>query len=1355
MQKVNKRKISIQSKRELKSSPYVQSILKYLNYCNDEFTSTLSHVGTTSGSVGIKNNNIVVIDDDDDVEDDKHSGGSSPSLPLSQSKLKDDHIVPDGISPFVARWIRHSLAAQYNHLSGLIEPPQIHKSMERLIVYLLGIQIISSNPTNNQSKLIDNGTILTTPNRRKSTSNNNNTTTTTTATTTSTTNAGISSAATNIIKGNENGWCPTKSYFVNVKELMSRTANYASLDQSVPDEMNHNFRLLMGMITSCSNPDNRDRLVLKDRDGEMPVQLSSSSTPVPDMMDSIVFVTSWRLVVVPSSSPSSTNNSTNNIYSSRNVLTLSQIGSSLSTSSTASSTSSLSSSSSSPNKKGRYTIHIKILSKSSILPSRNGQFFFLQALMVSDSSSDKASKQQEQIFYIMFSDDMTKWFQLLDVGNHYLLENITVKLIFSGAPKERILFHVYSDTKIFHTAIAKTNTRITLNSESLQAATKSAQQLPHAIDFVGTITGDFKIDEGSYIMDNGLRVFFTHYACKGFFGSGIRVGTIMKLENVHPIYVNNSLEKLSTVPAVIVLSSVEQFKNGYLYDQIASSFGIKPVAPFHRSEDHYDIFFNHDTQCYYNKQSFQFPGIIEIAQIPQPKNVTKSERYLNNLKYTLIGRFELEPQSYEWGKVYIKDADSSFMICNIIDLNEYHLNYIWKINNYMINLEVYQDELGNEKKLVYLQFSMDDCNMLAPIDVDRHLSANCDRESKEYQEKFDLLQQNAKTFHQLGFLFFKLIGKITRYGKLSLIAILLVEGQPLIKINNVPNKYYPALQISSYYYVDQCSEKLSSSSKRQQQSQQSHKYTQFKTIIFIDSDESRLTPQDATIDLIHDYCIPLVTIQNDDLFDQIDRFEVRSDHYSVRELFELDAMQLYKKDQFNLVTFIAFITKQYIKSKNGKLTLILWCRDPNDSLGKEICVILQDYHYGIVERMVVKFTNLCLTTGGVGTNNFCHSNRYSYYNVLSSENERISADNHSTSSNSPLIAHRITINDQQQQQQQQATTSTTTMKRKSTTTNNNDDYDYDYDDNNNSSDNSDTKTREEAFKLIELFDYDQRKEEVSSPSNEQSSSNSTTSSSSNSPFPFKGFGSDRPIKKQRFNRYGDDDVAATTTTTTTTSASTMTSNSSHNYDGGYDDNLPTYDYSKPLLLADVNRSIPPKTLCRVVADITNIIYVDISYSCSECEQPITSTKCKCKWERQDIANCKFIGSMECEVSDGSSVKSIVVNDEEIIEKILNIPHQHMIKIKSQLIKAKKVGLWAKSEEVLKSMKYSESESIDLVSAKAWKDDQTKFKTYRLTVNKGNTFGNILICHKLELVNSRDQAWSVMDFVNQSFNNMIS
>ncbi|GAM24251.1 hypothetical protein SAMD00019534_074260 [Acytostelium subglobosum LB1] len=1071
----------------------------------------------------------------------------------------------------------------------------------------------------------------------------------------------------------QDDWCPYRSRLVSIRNLSSRRANYASLDQSMPEEDSHMFRLLIGKITHSSDPRHKDRLVIRDQGGEVPLQLSAKCTDTVYLMDAIVFVSSWRLVIV------------NNKQEEGSQLTVKIEGSDTTTANATQShignylevekmhvlyrseshyyqrcynnyesgvhhdistfqqyllkTFPLAPSASISNLNlNSFNIAGRVLTKTSILHAKLPHSSDIHKYFILRVELQTHTGATQRPSFILFSGEQTKWFQLLDVGHSYLFTGVgALRLVRqSGTGPKQTMYEAKHESQYF---VINTlhQTRPAYLANQIQQG--GVHPLPSTIDYIGTITADFSSNRGYYLLDDEYRLFITHYRCSGFYGSGLRLGTMIKLENVHTVYVNKQFkgfgmctsssikfisfeinqrlrnfqpyqstelsalcDKYSIIDSFILpklfdrlvvkfpkiftdaKSTLTKYKDIMLYEQIAEAFDIKQVE---RLDDYESIVRHHAGRCQVSNQYARFPIIIEISQIMKP-TIMKSECYWAGEKYTLISRFELEPQNYEWGKVYIKDNNcSSFLVCHIPDLNEFHLQYIWKVNKFLIVLERYTDEDKQAQTFSYIQFSMDDCSLVAPLVFDRFTTDTLIKETHFFQEQFNVFQQllmdspnslSSADQHQHG-MFFKLLCKIIRLGRMSLSVVLLLPNAPNVKIFDVPSAYFPILQTNHCYYIDHCTIQPTNSRTFQSKIIVTPN-VQIRSIVLCDAtDETRLCPEYGH-ESISKYNIPMVKVQSKELFDSFYYCMPTVTLYNINELMDVELGDEPNSDNsvYNYVSFRGIVTHHSVLSINGKLSLKIRCRDQAMVDGKDIEVNLNDYFFGLVKGLVVDFNNMSLVSGENG--NTCHSNKYSHFTVV-----------------------------------QYAT----------------------------------SKGKEH-----------------------------------------------RSLDGAGVGIGGDQELAVKAT------------------------------------LSQINRQSDPATLYRVVADVTSIINMELAYYCNVCDKALVSSDgCQCLLDNA-ADEVIFKGRLECRISDGSNTKTMLVQDEANIAKILSIGPKRMKRLRSQLVDDRKVGVWSRSDK----MDLDHLNGWDVANLRHYRGYnipmEQEWRTFEMTLQKhaSDTQGFTLQCHHL-------------------------
>ncbi|GAM26157.1 hypothetical protein SAMD00019534_093320 [Acytostelium subglobosum LB1] len=196
-------------------------------------------------------------------------------------------------------------------------------------------------------------------------------------------------------------------------------------------------------------------------------------------------------------------------------------------------------------------------------------------------------------------------------------------------------------------------------------------------------------------------------------------------------------------------------------------------------------------------------------------------------------------------------------------------------------------------------------------------------------------------------------------------------------------------------------------------------------------------------------------------------------------------------------------------------------------------------------------------------------------------------------------------------------------------------------------------------------------------------------------------------------------------------------------------NNDTMTNKKNVSLCDINRSSDLNVMYIVVADITSIISLELSYSCQSC---INDNVAICHCTRIDFDQMLFKGQLECEVSDGTGIRRLLVQDEVSSMKILHIDQLEMQKVKRKLVDMRKIGIWKRS-----SRNMPQQQDVGQTNGNGNSDDlegdtinllefstKHKWRTHELTVRRQDDKGDRLLCIQVGDVDTKDQSWSIIE-----------
>eukprot|EP01133_Synstelium_polycarpum_P011533 gene11533-13460_t len=663
------------------------------------------------------------------------SGGSSIGSPTGSSDTLDTF----GLNPLVVRWLIALKTSVAENLYGLIDETGQAKLLKYLVLFL----ILDKNKTKARKTAEAQspaGTPLSgsssppqsigSPSRlgRLSPFSLHN-------------QASPALSARSLDPSDE--WCPVRSRVVSIGELAARKSNYASVDTSmaVPEDTEM-FRMLIGQITSGNGT-----LMLRDATSSVPIVLAGApGTDGVHLFDATVLVSSWRLVA-PSNNvaPYIEIERMRVLYRDANHPYQRAMTSYLKTN----------------DKMLTFTTHLArlfapiqpvsavvqaprgarpvpiniaahVVAKSVVLSSTSDSLFFTAQLIGADQST----------CFAMFKGAQTKWHDLLDIGVAYLFAGADIHTIFRGTPSERTLILIGKSTKIL--GIDKPQD-IGLPSTPPRSPPISVAdfhitplRLDATVDYVGVITSDFDTVECTYGLDHTIRLFPSHFNYNGFYGAGFRIGTEILLQNVHPIYVNNVLQGLA-------MCSNSSFKFlSFVKNQRLRNFTPFQESPYAMLSLKYTVI-----------DSFILPKLFERLMIKFPYNFVNFQSFTTPYK-------------------------SQFLFDQIA--RSFAINRVAKFQSAADRYDIFFNHDHNCGSMHYVQFSIKDCDMVAPTNAGGVL--NLQNHFIEFtRQTASRLVTSARTHS--SHIFFRLIGKIIQYGELSITGYLLFPGLPLIKVVNV------------------------------------------------------------------------------------------------------------------------------------------------------------------------------------------------------------------------------------------------------------------------------------------------------------------------------------------------------------------------------------------------------------------------------------------------------------------------------------------------------------------------------------------------------------------------------------------
>ncbi|EGC39858.1 hypothetical protein DICPUDRAFT_74620 [Dictyostelium purpureum] len=592
------------------------------------------------------------------------------------------------------------------------------------------------------------------------------------------------------------------------------------------------------------------------------------------------------------------------------------------------------------------------------------------------------------------------------------------------------------------------------------------EKLPSFINCLVEITQELNSHFGTIGIDRDGILFLSHYRSHLFHARGFRIGTKIALFNVHPIYHGSRLlgvamcqsssfkftkfdntrlfnhipfskstllgenqsfsdlwKKYSIVNCFAlsklllklqnnfpdVFGSLEQFKTMFLnkpiYENIANLFGI-PKLNNEGSLKKYDHILSHsDGKCdSYVEDTVQNFKLLNLSKLSTLKS-NKSPIVFNNSKdYHLVGLLEVSPRGFEWGKVSLKIDSNTSVDCFVQDINEYHLNKIWKINKFLIKFEDYQEN-KQIKSINYIQFSMDDCDLLSPM-LNKTLFYN----NLPFQLLFDQFQVNISkvldiqdqtiTNHQLSEqqqkeqkqllnqtlnLFILLLEKTVEAGLITLTAVLLIPSLPKVLIYTASSLKinFPILQKGSCYYlsgvlfkpITNNNKASPSPSAIPNNSLQSDIYSfslsassilkSVALIYYIDKSGFVVLPSTLKSRKFSQYTIPQILIRDKSFFRKTAKYisNINSNSFvkfkSIEEIYNGDNVT-----QNDFVSFKGLIVSKRIEEtitttqKGGQDKTIvthLVCTDPNYPGKHFLPISIENYYYGMTIGSIIEF----------------------------------------------------------------------------------------------------------------------------------------------------------------------------------------------------------------------------------------------------------------------------------------------------------------------------------------------------------------------------------------------------------------